>query len=179
MIGYAWGYSPGAPVPSSKGVDFIIEHARKASPENKINIVSTGALTNIAAAILKDKSIAQNIRLYALNMKYNFQNKAWNKNSFNARNDLSALDLILNNADLELWVIPGNVSKKMVFNRKQTQNRLAQYNNDVYPEPSRWLVQFPAGLPPPQIYIGLGSGLSTIAIIASEALLSLLSPINF
>lgn len=131
MVGYAWGYSPGAPVPSSKGVDFIIEHARKASPENKVNIVSTGALTNIAAAILKDKSIAKNIRLYALNMKYNFQNKAWNKNSFNARNDLNALDLVLNNADLELWVIPGNVSGKMVFNRKRTQNRLAQYNNEV------------------------------------------------
>lgn len=131
MVGYSWGYYPGSPVPSSKGVDFIIENARKASPENKIIIVSTGALTNIAAAILKDKNIAKNIRLYALNMKYDLQNKVWNKNSFNARNDLNALDLILNNTDLELWVMPGNVSGKMVFNRRETQNRLAKYNYEV------------------------------------------------
>ena len=34
MVGFAWGYYPGAQVPTSAGVDFIIEHAKKASPEN-------------------------------------------------------------------------------------------------------------------------------------------------
>jgi inosine-uridine nucleoside N-ribohydrolase len=131
MVGFAWGYYPGAQVPTSEGVDFIIEHAKKATPENKLIVVTLGAVTNVAAAILQDPSIAKNIRLYALIMKYNEENKAWNKNSFNARNDVNGLDLILNNSDLELWVIPGNVSGKFKFQRKETQEKLAEYNNEV------------------------------------------------
>lgn len=131
MVGFAWGYYSGAQVPTSEGVDFIIEHAKKATPENKLIVVTLGAVTNVAAAILQDPSIAKNIRLYALNMKYNIENKAWNKNSFNARNDVNGLDLILNNTELELWVIPGNVSGSFKFQRNNTQNRLAKYNNDV------------------------------------------------
>lgn len=131
MVGYAWGYYPGAQVPTSEGVDFIIEKAKKASPDNKLNVVTLGAVTNVAAAIIHEPAIAKNIRLYALNMKYNEENKAWNKNSFNARNDVNALDIILNNKDLELWVIPGNVSRNLTFSRKETQEILAGFNNDV------------------------------------------------
>ncbi|MDX1285671.1 MAG: nucleoside hydrolase, partial [Draconibacterium sp.] len=131
MVGFAWGFYPGAQVPTSAGVDFIIEHAKKASPENKVNIVTLGAVTNVAAAILHEPSIAKNIRLYALNMKYNVENKAWNKNSFNARNDVNGLDVILNNIELELWVIPGNVSSNLKFQRKDTQEKLANFNNAI------------------------------------------------
>lgn len=139
MVGYAWGYYSGAQVPNSAGVDFIIEKAKNASPENKVNVVTLGAVTNIAAAILHAPEIAKNIRLYALNMKYDLQKKAWDKNSFNARNDINALDLILNNKDLELWVIPGNVSRKLTFNRKETQKTLAKYNNSISKNlSSRW-----------------------------------------
>ena len=84
-----------------------------------------------AAAILKDGSIAKNIRLYALNMKHVPDRKAWNKNSFNARNDINALDIILDNINLELWIIPGNVSRNLTFQRKETQERLANFNNAV------------------------------------------------
>lgn len=131
MVGYAWGYYEGAQVPTSAGVDFIIEHAKKASPENKVNIVTLGAVTNVAAAILKSPGIAKNIRLYSLIMRYQPENNAWNKNSFNARNDINALDLILDNKDLELWVIPGNVSRNLTFQRSETQAKLATFNNDV------------------------------------------------
>lgn len=131
MVGFAWGYYPGAQVPTSEGVDFIIEKAKKASPDNKINVVTLGAVTNVAAAILQSPDIAKNIRLYALNMKFNLKKKAWNKNSFNARNDVNGLDVILNNKALELWIIPGNVSRNLTFNRKETQEILAGFNNDV------------------------------------------------
>ncbi|QIA08339.1 nucleoside hydrolase [Draconibacterium halophilum] len=107
MVGYSWGYYEGAQIPQSGGVDFIIEMAQKASPENKLNMVCLGAVTNVAAAILTEPSIAKNIRLYALTMKYDLEKKVWNKNSFNARNDLNALDIVLNETTLELLIIPG------------------------------------------------------------------------
>lgn len=131
MVGYSWGYYEGAQVPKSEGVDFIIEMAKKASPENKLNVVCLGAVTNVAAAILTEPSVAKNIRLYALTMKYDSEKKVWNKNSFNARNDVNALDIILNEKELELFVIPGQVSRTLTFNRAETQKRLARYSNAV------------------------------------------------
>ncbi|WP_319592393.1 nucleoside hydrolase [uncultured Draconibacterium sp.] len=131
MVGYSWGYYEGAQIPQSEGVDFIIEMAKKYSPEKKLNVVCLGAVTNVAAAILTAPSIAKNIRLYALTMKYDLEKKVWNKNSFNARNDLNALDIVLNQTELELFIIPGQVSQKLTFDRADTQKRLARYKNEV------------------------------------------------
>jgi inosine-uridine nucleoside N-ribohydrolase len=131
MVGYAWGYYEGAPVPESPGVDHIIHHAQDASPENKLNVVCLGAVTNVAAAVLLEPAIAKNIRLYALTMKYDPKKNAWNKNSFNARNDINGLDVLLNNKDLELIVIPGNISREMVFHRTKTVSKLAEIDHPV------------------------------------------------
>lgn len=40
-----------------EGVDFIIEKAKTASPQNPIWVISLGAATNAAMAIMKDSSI--------------------------------------------------------------------------------------------------------------------------
>ena len=131
MVGYAWGYYPGAQIPSSKGTDFIIEQAKKASTKNKVNIICTGAVTNVAAAILTNKSIAKNIKLYILAMKYDHDKKVWNKNEFNARNDLNGLDVVLDCTDLELLVMNTTTAGKLVFEREDTKTRISNYNNDV------------------------------------------------
>jgi purine nucleosidase len=131
MVGYSWGYYEGAQVPRSQGVDFIIEMAKKASPENKLNVVCLGAVTNAATAILTEPSIVPNIRLFILNMKYNVERKVWNKNEFNTRNDLNATDIVLNHIDLELFVIPASVAGALTFNRADTRQRLAEYDNAV------------------------------------------------
>lgn len=131
IVGYAWGYYEGAPIPRSPGVDYIIQEAKKASETNKCNIVCLGAVTNVAAAILLDSALAQNIRLYILSMKYDAKRKVWNKNSFNARNDINALDIILNCKNLELYVIPGQVSRNLVFERKKTIEKLSAIEHPV------------------------------------------------
>ncbi len=131
IVGYAWGYYKGAPIPQSPGVNYIIQQAKKASKSNKLNIVCLGAVTNVAAAILLDSTIASNIKLYMLSMKYNDKRKVWNKNSFNARNDINALDIILNCKDLELYVIPGEVSRNLVFERKLTIEKLSKTDHPV------------------------------------------------
>ncbi len=133
MIGYAWGYYPGAPIPASPGVDHIITEAKKANPKNKLNIACLGAVTNVAAAIETDTSIAKNIRLYALNMKFDPEKATWNKNSFNARNDINGLDVLLNNPDLEMIIMPGNISKDLVFKRQTTFHKLSNIKHPVIP----------------------------------------------
>ncbi len=131
MIGYSWGYYPGAQIPDAPAVNYIIKQARNASPENKVNIVVLGAVTNVAVALERSPEIAKNIRLYILSMKYDVEKQVWNKNSFNANNDRNGLDLILNNKELELFVIPGQVSKQMVFNKQKTKEKLAEYDNEI------------------------------------------------
>ncbi|MDZ7721274.1 MAG: nucleoside hydrolase [candidate division KSB1 bacterium] len=124
MVGYAWGYYPGAQIPNSDAVRFIIEQAKQHSPEHKLNILCLGAVTNVAAAVLRDSSIVPSIRLYALTMKYDVERHVWNKNSFNANNDRNGLDVVLNTRGLELVIMPGNVSRELVFERERTLKKL-------------------------------------------------------
>ncbi len=131
MIGYAWGYERGWPIPEAPAIDFIIEQARAASPQNKLNVVVLGPVTNIAAAIEREPSIAPNIRCYMLGTKYDVEKQIWNKNSFNARNDINALDVLLNNADLELIVMPITIVYQFRFQREMTQKRLSTYDHPV------------------------------------------------
>lgn len=125
MLGYAWGYYEGAPIPRSPATQFIIDHARKASPDNKLNVVCLGASTNVAAAIARAPEIAPNLRVYLLGAQYDAKNKAWDKNEFNIRNDLNAFDLLLNNEEVELWVMPANTARALTFDRLKTFRQLS------------------------------------------------------
>lgn len=129
MVGYSWGYYEGAPVPESPAVDFIIEQARRASPEAKLAVVILGPATNLAAALLQAPEIAPRVHAYLLGMQYDLAHGAWNKNEFNARNDLNALDLLLSNPDLALTVMPANVSAALTFDHAGSVARLAQYDH--------------------------------------------------
>nr|WKN35118.1 nucleoside hydrolase [Tunicatimonas sp. TK19036] len=131
MVGYAWGYYPGAPIPHSAATDYMIDQAQKASPKDKLTIVSLGAATNVAAAILTDTTIARNIRLYMLSMQYDLEKKAWNKNEFNVRNDLNALDLVLNHPELEVYIIPASIAGQLVFQRTSTIEKLRAIDTET------------------------------------------------
>lgn len=124
MLGYAWGFYEGAPIPRSPATQFLIDHARKASPDDKLNIICLGASTNVAAALAQRPELAANMRVYLLAAKYDSKSKTWNKNSFNVRNDLNAFDLLLDNEDLELWIMPGNVARQLTFSRSETAANL-------------------------------------------------------
>lgn len=131
MVGFPWGFNHHMSVARSAGVDFIISEAKKASPENKLTVACLGPATDVAAAILTEPDIARNIQLYLLSMRYDPATGIWNKNEFNARNDLNALDIVLNCSDLELVVISAQVSGQLIFNREDTQNRLAAYPAEI------------------------------------------------
>ncbi len=130
MVGYSWGYYEGAPIPGSPAVNFIKQKAAEHDSINKLNILTLGPVTNVASAILQDPGLAKNIRLYALTMKLT-ESGAWNKNSFNARNDINGLDILLSNGDLEIFVIPGNVSRTLTFRRAETLEKLSEWEHPV------------------------------------------------
>ena len=109
----------------SEAAEFIVRKANEATSDKKLNIITLGPLTNIAAAILLDSTIVDKIRLYSSIMLYNGDAKVWNKNEFNARNDLDALDLILNSKNLEMHVMPFSVSNLLTLNAIETSDLMS------------------------------------------------------
>lgn len=65
------------------------------SKENKIVILATGCLTNIALALQKDKTIADNIKLIWLGGRNPFSNLK--KLEFNLRQDIKAAQVVFSN----------------------------------------------------------------------------------
>jgi purine nucleosidase len=74
------------------GVDFIISSSKHFSSMHRLTILTIGAATDVASAILEDPSIAQRIRVVAMG----FKNWPQGGDEFNVANDVHAWQAILN-----------------------------------------------------------------------------------
>lgn len=108
--------------PASK---YYIQLAKDIKKGEKINVLFLGALSNMAYAISEDPSIASKYRIYSLSMKYDYRNNVWNKNEANVRHDLDAMDLLLNTADLEMYILPSDLTEEFNFPRKELSGLIA------------------------------------------------------
>lgn len=77
-------------IPESEGVDFIIERALKATPEQPLWLVLLGPATNAAAALLKEPRIADRLVVF-WHGRTQWPLRCWN---FNAYNDIKAAQLL-------------------------------------------------------------------------------------
>lgn len=77
-------------VPPSEGVDFIIERARSATPEEPLWLVLLGPSTDAAAALLKAPEIADRLVVF-WHGRTQWPVRCWN---FNAYNDIKAAQLL-------------------------------------------------------------------------------------
>jgi len=77
-------------IPASEGVDFIIEQARKATPEQPLWLVLLGPATDAAAALLKAPDIASRLIVF-WHGRTQWPLRCWN---FNAYNDTRAARLL-------------------------------------------------------------------------------------
>ena len=128
LVGERWeglkAYYGGIEPQKSDASDFIIQKARELPDDEKLIILTLGPLTNIASAILTDPRIAKKISLYFLGANYDLEKGVWNKNEFNVRNDLNAFDVILNTKELDLFIMPANVSFSLSFKNKSSLDQL-------------------------------------------------------
>lgn len=123
----------------------IIREAHLASPDDKLNIIAIGALTNVASAVLIDPSIAPNIRLYFLGTRYDFEKHYFAKNLFNCMMDPHAIDVVLDQADLEMHIIPANTAIKMKIDRETAAKYLRGHDDLRGFLYNRWLDHLDAG----------------------------------
>ncbi len=124
ILGYSWGYFDGAPIPKAPAIDNIIAKARALPKGKRLNILVLGPLTNVAAAVATAPDIGSRISVYSLGTKYDAASKVWNKNDFNSRNDINALDFLLNNNDIEFTIMPVSVAAKLPYFRSASLKEL-------------------------------------------------------
>lgn len=129
MIGHAWGETDPRDSPAARS---MIKKAHECKPGEKLDIISIGAVTNLASAILMDSLIVPEIRCYLLAAKFYPVKNVWDKNEFNVRNDLNAFDYILNNENLELFIMPANTAYPLQFSRSDSKNKLSDPENKLF-----------------------------------------------
>ena len=76
---------------ANAGVDFIVETSKEFSSENRLVVLTIGAATDVASALLQDRSVANRISVVAMG----FKSLAEGGNEFNIQNDPRAWQVIL------------------------------------------------------------------------------------
>jgi len=120
QIGRAWG---GTEPRDSPAVQEIIGITKSLPDGEKLDILTLGALTNIASAIIIAPEILPHIRIFSLGARYNQQNRAWSKNEFNIRNDLNAFDYLLDLDAIDFTVMPLETALPLQFDREETYEK--------------------------------------------------------
>ncbi len=140
QIGRAWGQQD----PRDSEAARAIIAAANAMPEGqKLDVITIGAMTNIASALILAPEIKSRIRCFALGAQYNPQTKVWNKNEFNIRNDLNAFDYLLNLEGFDFTVMSLEAAYPLQFNREDTYQRLDENHKVEKILENRWREQNP------------------------------------
>lgn len=101
QMGRAWGGFQSRP---SAATTSLLRVIKSLGPGEKLDVLTIGAVTNVASLIALDSTVKARIRLYSLGGSYDTARKAWNKNEFNVRCDLNGWDYLLNQTGLD-WTI--------------------------------------------------------------------------
>ena len=105
---------------SNRASAYIIKKVSETPSGEKLNLVCLGPVTNLAAALLTVPDIAPKINCYIMGPWYEPSSRVWNKNEWNTKNDLDAMDILLNTKDLELYVMPATIGHDLVIDRSQS-----------------------------------------------------------
>jgi len=139
-----------SPPEASPAARLIINEARKLRSDEKLKVVVLGPMTNLASAVLNAPEIIPKLECYLMGLKYDHRTQAWNKNEFNTRNDLDAMDVLLDTEGLDLHIMTATTSGQLVFNRDKTfrefngkggvWDMLERRWKEKYPEQEEWVM---------------------------------------
>ena len=140
QIGRAWGGQDPRDSPAARA---IIEAARNIPEGEKLDLLTLGAMTNAATALILAPDILPKIRLFSLGSWYTPETKAWNKSEFNIRCDLNAFDYLLNLEGLDFTIMTTTTSFALKFDRDTTYQRLDESVEIERILANRWRTQNP------------------------------------
>ena len=121
IMGKPWG---GDEPRNSPAAQLMIATARRTPEDQKLLIISLGAVTNVASALALAPEIIPRVSCYCLGGRYFPDRQVWDKDEFNVRNDLNATNYLFNLEGLELHVMPINILLDFTFKQQETLDKL-------------------------------------------------------
>ncbi len=140
QMGRAWGQSD--PRPSAATIR-MLEVIKNLKANEKLDIISIGAVTNVASLIALDSTVKSKVRLYSLAFWYDTDTKIWNKNDFNTRCDLNAQDYLLNQTGLDWTIITATSCLPFTFDRDEIYKQFLDSNPTEQLMEKRWRETYP------------------------------------
>jgi inosine-uridine nucleoside N-ribohydrolase len=140
QIGRAWGQEDPR---DCETVQEIIKAVKSLPEGEKMDVITIGAMTNLASALILAPEIKSRIRCFALGAQYDPKTKIWNKNEFNIRNDLNAFDYLLNLEGLDLTMMCLQAALPLQFKREDTYTKLDETIETEKILEDRWREQNP------------------------------------
>jgi purine nucleosidase len=121
IMGRSWGdYTPRPSDMTKQLIDVV-----KGLPNGeKLDVLFIGAGTNVASAIALEPSIASKIRLFCMGARYDAKGNIWDKNEFNVRGDLNAFNFLMNQPNIDWYIMPAQTCEVLTFDRDDTYSRL-------------------------------------------------------
>jgi hypothetical protein len=104
----------------NRASSFIIKKVSETPAGEKLNLVCLGPVTNLATALITVPDIAPKINCYVMGPWYEPSRRVWNKNEWNTKNDLDAMDILLETKDLDLYIMPATIGQDLVIDRSQS-----------------------------------------------------------
>lgn len=117
QMGRAWGQTNPRP---SATTDELLKVIKSLKTNEKLDILTIGAVTNIASLIAIDSTVKSKIRLFSMALNYNIEKKYWSKNDFNSRCDLNGMDFLFNQKNLDWTIITIETCLPYRFDREET-----------------------------------------------------------
>ena len=108
---------------SNRASAYIIKRVSETPAGEKLNLVCLGPVTNLATALITVPDIAPKINCYIMGPWYEPSRRVWDKNEWNTKNDLDAMDILLNTKDLDLYIMPATIGQDLVIDRSQSLGR--------------------------------------------------------
>lgn len=101
----------------------IIKQAHLLPNGEKLSVITLGALTNVASAVLIDPEIEEKIVVYWLGSSFDFDKKKSKRIDFNAVMDVQATDMMLS-SNVEMHIIPVNIAAKIKYSFEETEQQI-------------------------------------------------------
>lgn len=108
----------------SQAARFIIDEAHKMRPSEKLQIAILGPCTNVASALLLDPSIANKIEVSYIGFWHDQEKNEWDRMEFNSSNDQKAVNVLLDNANLEFNAMTATTSGALKFDKSIARQHL-------------------------------------------------------
>jgi purine nucleosidase len=135
QMGRAWG---GFQPRKSEVTNQLLKVIGSLGVNEKLDILTLGANTNISSLIAIDSTVKSKIRLYSMGLKYDVINKFWSKNDFNSRCDLNGTDFLFNQKNLDWTIITSNTCLPYTYDREEVYSKLDDNNPVEQLMEKRW-----------------------------------------